>query len=185
MFEHHDAGEDARAAAEVVLRAEGVQSARMQPSVQAARTAIADDEDFDVIEDHDDTVMVIREAPAAPLPSPDAIPRRHTGRHIGTAEITQGNIDNNHIYLRSFFEEFPADAIGGSNRASAAQREIAVDWGGNTVVMTDLDGAKKFFRKRGWIREFFDRHGVRAGDKVTVEEIAPYSYRVAPQRRSC
>ena len=118
------------------------------------------------------------------MPSPDAIPRQHSGRRIGTTEITQGNIDNNHIYLRSSFEEFPADAIGGSNRASAAQREIAVDWGGDTVVMTYLAGAKKFFRKRGWIREFFDRHGVRAGDMVTVEEIAPYSYRVALQRRS-
>lgn len=182
VFEHHDAGEDARAAAEVVLRAEGVQSARMQPEVQSARTAIAEDKDFDLVEEDDDTVMVIREAPAAPLP--DAILRQASGRHIGTTEITQGNIDNNHIYLRSFFEKFPADAIGGSNRASAAQREIAVHWGGNTVVMTDLDGAKKFFRKRGWIREFFDRHGVRAGDTVTVEEIAPYSYRVAPQRRS-
>lgn len=44
--------------------------------------------------------------------------------------------------------------------------------------MTDLDGQKKFFRKRGWIREFFERHGVRAGDMVTVEEVAPYSYRL-------
>ena len=89
MFEHHDAGEDARAAAEVVLRAEGVQPARMQPSVLAARTAIADEENFDLIDDHDDTVMVIREAPAAPLPSPDASPRQVSARHIGTTEITQ------------------------------------------------------------------------------------------------
>ncbi len=89
----------------------------------------------------------------------DTAPRQNAARHIGTTEITQGNIDNNHIYLRSFFERFPADAIGGSNRASAAQREIAVDWGGATVVMTDLDGQKKFFRKRAWIREFFERHG--------------------------
>lgn len=58
----------------------------------------------------------------------------------------------------------------------------AVDWGGRTVVMTDLDGAKRFFRKRGWIREFFERHGARAGDTVTVEEVAPCSYRVALQR---
>jgi len=184
VFDHHDAGEDARAAAEVVLRAEGVQPVRPQTSVQARRLTIADDGDFDLIEDSDDMVMVVREISTAPLPSSDAILRQCTARHIGTSEITQGNIDNNHIYLRSFFEKFPADAIGGSNRASAAQREIAVDWGGNTVVMTDLDGAKKFFRKRGWIREFFTRHGVRAGDTVTVEEIAPYSYRVAPQRRS-
>ncbi len=155
----------------------------MQLPVQTGRNAIADNDDFDLIEDGDDTVMVVREPPAAP-PRSDAIPSQHSARHIGTTEITQGNIDNNHIYLRSFFEKFPADAIGGSNRASAAQREITVDWGGGTVVMTDLDGAKRFFRKRGWIREFFERHGVRAGDLVTVEEVAPYSYRVTLQQRS-
>lgn len=182
VFEHHDAGEDARAAAEVVLRAEGVQPPRTQLPVQTGRVTIADDEDFDLIEDSGATVEIVHEPLTAPMRS-DAIPRQHTGRHIGTTEITQGNIDNNHIYLRSFFEKFPADAIGGSNRASAAQREIAVDWGGATVVMTDLDGQKKFFRKRGWIREFFERHGVRAGDMVTVEEVAPYNYRMALQRR--
>lgn len=182
VFEHHDAGEDARAAAEVVLRAEGVQPVRTRPPVQTGGVTIADDEDFELIEDSEAIVEIVNEPLAAPMRS-DAIPRQHAGRHIGTTEITQGNIDNNHIYLRSFFEKFPADAIGGSNRASAAQREIAVDWGGATVVMTDLDGQKKFFRKRGWIREFFERHGVRTGDMVTVEEVAPYSYRVALQRR--
>lgn len=181
VFEHHDAGEDARAAAEVVLRAEGVQPVRTQPPVQTGRIAIADDEDFDLIEDSDDTVMVVREPSVAPMQSV-AVPRQNAARHIGTTEITQGNIDNNHIYLRSFFEKFPADAIGGSNRASAATREISVDWGGGNVVMTDLDGTKRFFRKRAWIREFFERHGVRAGDMVTVEEVAPYNYRVALQR---
>lgn len=182
LFDHHDAGEDARAAAEVVLRAEGVQPVRKRPPVPTGRIAIVDDEEFDLIEDADDTVMLVREPVAAPM-LPNAVPRQHAARHIGTTEITQGNINHSHIYLRSFFEKFPADAIGGSNRASVAQREIAVDWGGGTVVMTDLDGEKKFFRKRGWIREFFERHGARAGDMVTVEEVAAYSYRVALQRR--
>lgn len=182
VFDHHDAGEDARAAAEVVLRAEGIQPVRALSPVQLRRIPNAADEGFDLIEGGDDIVIVVPESTAALMPS-GPIPHRHVGRHIGTTEITQGNIDNNHIYLRSFFEKFPADAIGGSNRASAAHREIAVDWGGGAIVMTDLDGAKRFFRKRGWIREFFERHGVCAGDMVTVEEVAPYSYRVALQRR--
>lgn len=182
VFDHHDAGEDARAAAEVVLRAEGIQPVRGQGLAQTGRIVNADDEDFDLIEGDEDIMMAVREPVAALVPS-GAIPRQHAGRHIGTTEITQGNIDNNHIYLRSFFEKFPADAIGGSNRSSAAQREIAVNWGGGVVVMTDLDGAKRFFRKRGWIREFFERNGARVGDMVTVEEVAPYSYRVALQRR--
>lgn len=183
VFEHHDAGEDARAAAEVVLRAEGVRPVHAQSPVKTARIQNAEEEDFELIEGDDNIVMVVREPVAAPMPS-GAIPGQHAGRHIGMTEITQGNIDNNHIYLRSFFERFPADAIGGSNRAAAAQREIAVDWGGGAVVMTDLDGAKRFFRKRGWIREFFKQHGVCAGDMVTVEEVASYSYRVTLQRRS-
>ena len=183
VFDHHDAGEDARAAAEVVLRAEGVQPDRAQGLVQAGRIPKADDDDFDLIEESDDIAIVVPVPAAVPMP-PRPIPHQHAGRHIGTTEITQGNIDNNHIYLKGFFEKFPADAIGGSNRASAAKREIAVDWGGSAVVMTDLDGAKRFFRKRGWIREFFEQHGVCAGDMVTVEEAAPYSYRIALQRRS-
>lgn len=183
VFEHHDAGEDARAAAEVVLRAEGVQPNRAQDTVQIGQAATADDEDFDLIEVNEEVVIAAAPAPkVTPTPAGET-QRQHGGRHLGTTEITQGNIDNNHIYLRSFFEKFPADAIGGSNRASAAQREIAVEWGGGAVVMTDLDGSKRFFRKRGWIREFFERQGVRAGDMVTVDEVAPYSYRVALQRR--
>lgn len=182
VFDHHDAGEDARAAAEVVLRAEGVRPAPAMPPIQPGRVAAVSDEDFDLIENGDDTAVTHLRPPIAPMPSAP-INHRQVGRHIGTTEITQGNIDNNHIYLRTFFEKFPADAIGGSNRASAAQREISVDWGGTTVVMTDLDGAKKFFRKRSWIREFFEKHGARAGDKVTVEEIAPYRYRLALERQ--
>ena len=180
-FEHHDAGEDARAAAEVVLRAEGVQPGAAQGLVQANGNPNSDAEDFDVIDDSEDIAIAVREVGAAPMPSTQA-PPQNVSRHLGMVEITQGNIDHNHIYLRSFFEKFPADAIGGSNRASAAPREIAVDWGGDAVVMTDLDGVKRFFRKRGWIREFFERNGARPGESVLVEQIGPYRYRVSMSR---
>jgi DNA polymerase III epsilon subunit-like protein len=180
-FDHHDAGEDARAAAKVVLRAEGRQPVRLQNPVRPSRAEI--DDDFDLIED-DHYPVTVAEAPFVALTVPVLHALQNTARAIGTTEITQGNIDNDHIYLRGFFDKFPADAIGGSNRASAAQRDIAVDRGGGTVVMTDLDGAKRFFRKRGWIREFFARQGAQAGDLVIVEEIAPYSYRLVLQRQS-
>ncbi len=49
--------------------------------------------------------------------------------------------------------------------------------------MTDLDGAKRFFRKRGWIRSFFEQNAVQAGDLVLIEETAPYCYRVVAQPR--
>ena len=67
--------------------------------------------------------------------------------------------------------------------ASAARREISVDWGGATVVMTDLDSSKRFFRKRGWVSSFFQSNGIVAGDVVRVDEVGPYCYRVSRQAK--
>ncbi|NSY41868.1 hypothetical protein [Agrobacterium tumefaciens] len=116
---------------------------------------------------------------AQPLTLPcAAASQTAVGRVIGEVEITGGNITNNHIYLRSFFDRFPADAIGGSNKATRAKRDLTIDWGGEPV-QTDLDGEKKFFRARGWIGAFYQLHRARAGDRVVVEEVAPYHYRVS------
>lgn len=123
-------------------------------------------------------------APAIQAAQPLTLPvtvasRTATGRVIGEVEITDGNITHNHIYLRSFFDRFPADAIGGSNKATRAKRDLTIDWGGAEPVQTDLDGQKKFFRARGWIGAFYQLHRARAGDRVVVEEIASYRYRVS------
>ncbi|MFC3118893.1 hypothetical protein [Jhaorihella thermophila] len=137
--------------------------------------------------------------PAAPRPAPLSShePRRaasaavapalspsRDGTIIGRTELTEGNIKNNHFHVRSFIDKFPADAIGGSNAAQKAPREVVVDWGGETPVMTDIDGQKKFFRARGWIRSFFERTGARAGDVVCVEQTGPYAYRVSLEKRN-
>jgi hypothetical protein len=97
---------------------------------------------------------------------------------LGTTELTQGNIDNSHIYLREFFDRFPGDAVGGSNRSQKANRNILVDWGGTSLVETDLDGTKRLFRARGWIKRFLEMNAADAGDSVLVEQTGPYSYRV-------
>lgn len=102
----------------------------------------------------------------------------HPEKLIGEVELTDGNINNSHIYLRSFIHKFPGDAIGGSNASQTASRKVRVDWGGATSIETDLDGEKKFFRSRGWIRMFFERHRAKAGDRVQVIETAPYRYRL-------
>ncbi|MBB4095522.1 hypothetical protein HGG72_14400 [Ochrobactrum pecoris] len=120
---------------------------------------------------------------ARPLKRPaTAASRSAAGRVVGEVEITDGNITNNHIYLRSFFDRFPADAIGGSNKATRAKRDLTIDWGGGEPVQTDLDGQKKFFRARGWIGAFYQLHRARTGDRVVVEEVAPYRYRVSLKR---
>lgn len=127
-----------------------------------------------------------KHAHSDPLTAPSAPPstkEKRLERVVGEVEITQGNIDHNHIYLRSFFDRFPADAVGGSNKAARALREISVDWG-QDIIWTDLDGSKKFFRARGWIGSFFQINKAEAGDMVVVEETEPYQYRVRLTKRN-
>jgi DNA polymerase III epsilon subunit-like protein len=172
-FRHHDAGEDARAAAEIVLRAEGSRPTQLsQPVVDRAENNVRL---------HVDEIVTPPSSHGGdqPLKEPSIAEIRQNARLIGKAVITPANLKNDHIYLALFFEGFPADAIGGSNRGAAAPREIGVDWGGGEIVMTDLDGSKKIFRKRGWIREFFQENLARPGDTISVEEVAPYRYRVS------
>jgi hypothetical protein len=57
-----------------------------------------------------------------------------------------------------------------------------VEWGEGCTAVTDLDGDKKFFRKRGWVREFFARTRAAAGDTVLVEQLGLYNYKVTVQR---
>ncbi|WP_338303740.1 exonuclease domain-containing protein [Erythrobacter sp. Dej080120_24] len=158
-FDHHDAGEDARAAAQVVLLAEQLDrglAISPLPSPPTGRVS---------------TRLAIVSSPA--------LARGGAGTHVlGEVEITQANIDNSHIYLRGFFDQFPTDAIGGSNKASVAPRQVSVDYGGGAPVMTDLDGSKKFFRNRALAREFFLRHSARVGDFAVLERLAPYQYRI-------
>jgi hypothetical protein len=103
-------------------------------------------------------------------------------KHLGESQITQGNIDNNHFYLRSFIERFPPDLVGGSNKRELASRMATVHWNGGDPITTDIDGSKKFFRSRGWIGDFFRLNKVAAGDKVVIDELAPYQYRVTHRK---
>lgn len=122
-------------------------------------------------------------ANAAPsVPTPLAALGIAARRMVGEVAITDGNLANNHIYLRSFFDRFPADAVGGSNKTMRAKRDLTIDWGGPEPVETDIDGQKKFFRARGWIGAFYQLHRARAGDFVVIEQTAPYRYRISLRR---
>lgn len=127
--------------------------------------------------------VAVSSQPVAPAPASvnaaSPVPPMDNVRLIGEVPITQGNIDHNHIYLRSIFDTFPTDAKGGSNKASAAKKEIIIEWGGPEPVLTDLDGEKKFFRARSWIGAFYKLNRAKAGDKVRIEKTAPYRYRVS------
>lgn len=90
--------------------------------------------------------------------------------------VTGGNLRNNHLYLPLDF--FPADAIGGRNRAEAAPRAITVTFSPGQNVECDIDGTKRILRTRGPVGDFFSRAGVCEGDVVRVVRTGPYAYRV-------
>ena len=97
---------------------------------------------------------------------------------VGQSTLNRANIDNDHFYLHDFLDRFPADLIGGPNEGSSAPRRALIEWGGSSPDATDIDGVKKIFRKRGWVRRLFKSAGAQAGDIVQVEETDPYAYRV-------
>ncbi|WP_027854162.1 hypothetical protein [Marinobacterium litorale] len=98
-------------------------------------------------------------------------------------ELTQGNINNNHLYLSSVIEFFPKDSIGGSNESSLAHRLLEVHSGIASPVRTDIAGDKKIFRRRSWVGEFFEVHGLVAGDWVVIEKTGADRYHVYPKRK--
>jgi DNA polymerase III epsilon subunit-like protein len=155
-FEHHDAGEDARAAAELVLLAE--------------KGVVSVGKDFEVLDEGDNVVIE-----TAAVPSARSVSSRGA---VGCSVLTQGNLNNHHFYLREFISAFPEEVIGGGNRSSAASRTISVSWGKEIPISTDIDGSKKIFRNRAWVRTFFERNAARPGDTVEVIESGPYFYHV-------
>ncbi|MBS8259335.1 hypothetical protein DYI23_03790 [Roseibium polysiphoniae] len=127
----------------------------------------------------------IEEPEKRPVPKASEQPLTETPRRLlGRSQITGGNLRNNHFYVREFLDKFPADAIGGSNKKTAASRDITVDWGGPSLVLTDIDRTKGLFRKRSWVRQFFSASGAREGDTVVVTSSDPYHVHVRVERRS-
>jgi len=90
--------------------------------------------------------------------------------------VTQGNLDNNHLYLTEAIDLFPADVQGGPTAAQAG-RSVSVHWD-DQFVETDIV-RRRIFRRRGWLRRFFASNRITAGDRVLLEQIEPYVYRLS------
>ena len=43
---------------------------------------------------------------------------------VGVIKLTQGNINNNHLYLKEIMPIFPASAVGGSNESERQGKRI-------------------------------------------------------------
>jgi hypothetical protein len=97
--------------------------------------------------------------------------------------LTQGNLNNNHIYLRRHLDFFPADTIGAANARDGEGALLTLHFEGHPEpVRTDIPVDKKIFRCRGDVGRFFARHHLTEGDSVVIKRISSYEYHLAPGR---
>ena len=100
-----------------------------------------------------------------------------------TVQLTQGNLNNDHVYLRGHLGFFPADAVGAAAERDGLGTLLTLHAHGlSESIETDIAGGNKlFFRKRAFWREFFLLHGLRAGDHVRIEKLSEYEYSIKPR----
>lgn len=97
-------------------------------------------------------------------------------------ELTQGNINNDHLYLSGVIEMFPPSSIGGPNEETTGAQLLEIHCGIEAPILTDIARDKKIFRKRSWVGEFFRSHHLNAGDFVVIEQTGPFRFHVYPVR---
>jgi hypothetical protein len=95
--------------------------------------------------------------------------------------LTGGNIRNQHFYLRELRDFFPPDVFGGSSESEPG-RSVTVHWGGPEPAVTDIAADKMIFRSRDFVRAFFSRYQLVEGERIAIEKLSDYEYRIAPLR---
>lgn len=91
--------------------------------------------------------------------------------------LTQGNIRIGKL-INGFI---PEKAIGSSSRKKGKGRELTLYLSGlNKIIKTDIPEDKKLFRQRAEIREFSRFHNLQIGDKLYLEKIDNYIFRLRP-----
>jgi hypothetical protein len=102
---------------------------------------------------------------------------------FGLVQLTEANLKYDHFYLASISELFPSDSIGGGNESESGV-PVEVHSGIEQPVMTDIAGDKMIFRRRAWVREFFETHNLAPGDTIVVERTRERRFHVYPARAS-
>jgi DNA (cytosine-5)-methyltransferase 1 len=101
--------------------------------------------------------------------------------------ITGGNLRNNHIYFSGHHDFFPKECYGESSQEKGTGKPLLLFADGlSKPIETDIakngtnGSPRNFFRKRGWVRSFFDKHEIKEGDVIAIERISKFEYRVYP-----
>ena len=101
--------------------------------------------------------------------------------------VNPANLEHKHIYISGHHDFFPRAAYGGSSKKKGIGKELTLLVEGlSEPVVTDIaargdNGApRSFFRKRGWVRRFFEKHDIRQGDVIAIEKTGSFTYRIYP-----
>lgn len=94
-----------------------------------------------------------------------------------SVELTQGNINNSHVYVRRIQSLFPDDSLGGRTKQHAG-RPIRLLFRSGEVVETDIVKHTGLIRARGPWRALFKDHGAQAGDRVAFLPAGRRRFRV-------
>lgn len=102
--------------------------------------------------------------------------------------ITEGNLRNSHLYVSEHLDFFPDDIVGPSKLEGELNgRAVSIDLAGlNETIYTDIGADSKsgkprrVFRRRSWVRRFFDHHNIKDGDLLALERIEKRRYRLYP-----
>jgi len=101
--------------------------------------------------------------------------------------VNAANLRANHLYLTGHTDFFPADCYGASSKNGPLGALLHLDVDGlPDPVLTDIPTEprtgkpRRFFRKRGWVREFFEKHRIKPGDTICIERLDSHEFRVSP-----
>jgi len=99
--------------------------------------------------------------------------------------VNAANLRANHLYLTGHADFFPADSYGAPTAKGTLGKLLRLDVPGlSAPVMTDIPTEagtgkpRRFFRKRAWVREFFQKHGIKPGDTIAIERVSSHRFRV-------
>lgn len=73
---------------------------------------------------------------------------------LGVITLTEGNINNSHLYLTDIMSLFPATAVGGPNESAHASKPLEIHPGFGAPVFTDIAGEKKSLENELGLQNF-------------------------------
>jgi hypothetical protein len=110
--------------------------------------------------------------------------------------VNAANLRANHLYLTGHTDFFPADCYGSPTSKESPGKLLRLDVDGLAEpVLTDIPTEartgkpRRFFRKRAWVREFFQKHAIKPGDTICIERISSHRFCTslfeAKEQRDC